>query len=162
MSLLSRMLSSIISFILLLCCQQHRNLPYPQLQDYTIIGQKTMRSTNFFVEVWNSWIMCDHVKDLYKWTTTAWHVSANTNCKTLTIACCDMQSDDAHAHTYFWQNLNAIMLENGVLKVNFKELHGGQCIDKLDSVRKVLYRWWSDCPSSGHKHRWFLSIHTPM
>jgi hypothetical protein len=67
----------------------------------------------------NSWIMFDHVKCLKDWTTLACHVYNSKYCKVLTIACCDMQSEDGVAQTLFWENLNSVMLENGVSKVNF-------------------------------------------
>ena len=50
----------------------------------------------------------------------ACHVYDSRHCKVLTIACCDMQSEDGTTQTFFWKNLNAIMAENGVSKVNFK------------------------------------------
>jgi hypothetical protein len=44
----------------------------------------------------NSWSMFDHVKCLCEWTTMACHVYDNTYCKVPTIACCDVQSKNAH------------------------------------------------------------------
>ena len=41
-------------------------------------------------------------------------------CKTLTIACCDMQSEDGTTQTLFWKNLNFVMAENDVSNVIFK------------------------------------------
>jgi hypothetical protein len=68
----------------------------------------------------NLWIMFDHVKRLRDWTTMACHVYDNRYCKVLTIACCDMQSEDGATQVLFWENLNAVMAENGVPNVNFK------------------------------------------
>jgi hypothetical protein len=42
----------------------------------------------------NSWIIFDHVKYLKYWRTMACHVYNSQCCKVLTIACCDMQSED--------------------------------------------------------------------
>jgi hypothetical protein len=50
----------------------------------------------------------------------ACHVYDSRYCKVLTIACCDMQSEDGAAQILFWENLNAVMAENGVPNVNFK------------------------------------------
>ena len=49
----------------------------------------------------NSWITFEHVKRLKDWTTFACHVYNNKYCKVLTIACCDMQSEDGIAQTLF-------------------------------------------------------------
>ena len=57
----------------------------------------------------NSWIMLDHVKRMKDWTTLACHVYDSKYCKVLIIACCDMQSDDDVAQTFFWENLNSVM-----------------------------------------------------
>jgi hypothetical protein len=69
----------------------------------------------------NSWIMFDHVKRLKDWTTMTCHVYNNPYCKVLTIACCDMQSEDGATQIFFWENLNFVMAENSVPNVlNFK------------------------------------------
>ena len=75
----------------------------------------------------NSWIIFDHVKCVKDWTTMTCHVYDNQYCKVLIIACCDMQSDDGTIQTFFWENLNDVMAENGVSKVNFQRVHGRQC-----------------------------------
>ena len=41
-------------------------------------------------------------------------------CKVLTIAYCDMQFEDGTTQTLFWKNLDVVIVENGVSKVNFK------------------------------------------
>jgi len=38
----------------------------------------------------------------------------------MTIASCDMQSEDCDAQIVFWKNLNAVMERNGVVHTNFK------------------------------------------
>lgn len=68
----------------------------------------------------NSWIMLDHVKHLCNWTTIACHIYNTKYCKVLTIACSDMQLEDAHSPTVSWENLNVVMLGNNVPKMNFK------------------------------------------
>jgi hypothetical protein len=42
----------------------------------------------------NSCIMFDHVKRLMDWTTMTYQLYDSRYCKVLTIACCDMQSED--------------------------------------------------------------------
>lgn len=73
----------------------------------------------------NPWIMFDHIKCICKWTTMPCYVYDNTYCKVLTIACCDMQYEDALAQTLLWKNLNAWIQANDVLYMNFK---GFMCI----------------------------------
>jgi hypothetical protein len=68
----------------------------------------------------NSWIMFDHVKRVRSWTTMACHVYDSTYCRVITIAVCDMQSQDFAAQSVVWKNLNALMAQHGVDKVNFK------------------------------------------
>jgi hypothetical protein len=38
----------------------------------------------------------------------------------MTIAICDMQSEDVVAQSVVWKNLNALMAQHGVDKMNFK------------------------------------------
>ena len=42
----------------------------------------------------NSSIMFNYIKHVKDWTTMACHVYDSRYCKILTIACCDMQSED--------------------------------------------------------------------
>ena len=62
----------------------------------------------------NSWIMFDHVKRLKDWTILVCHVYDSKYCKVLSIAYCDMQSENGVAQTLFWENLNSVMLDNRV------------------------------------------------
>ena len=43
------------------------------------------------------WIIFDHVKRVKHWTTMACHVYDSVYCRVMTIAVCDMQSEDAAA-----------------------------------------------------------------
>jgi hypothetical protein len=52
-------------------------------------------------DVESSWIMFDHVKRVKHWTTMACHVYDSTYCRVMTIACCDMQSEDKDAQVIF-------------------------------------------------------------
>jgi hypothetical protein len=69
----------------------------------------------------NVWMMFDHVKRVKQWTTMACHVYDSTYCRVMTIASCDMQSEDFDAQIVFWKNLNVVMERNGVVKPNFKD-----------------------------------------
>src|ERR1700737_2135863 len=81
--------------------------------------------------------MFDHVKCLKGWTTLVCHVYDSKYCKVLTIACCDMQSEDGVAQTFFWKNLNSVMSENGVSKVNFKGFMADSAQANWNAVRKI-------------------------
>lgn len=85
----------------------------------------------------NFWIMFDHVKRLRDWSMMACHVYDNIHYKVLTITSCDMQSKDVHAQTLLWENLNAIMLENDVPKVNFKGFMLDNAQANWNVVKKV-------------------------
>ena len=85
----------------------------------------------------DAWIMFDNVKRVKEWTTLACHVYDTTYCKVMTIACCDMQSEDAIAQTLFWENLNKVMAENGVPNVNFKGFMADSAKANWIAVRKV-------------------------
>lgn len=85
----------------------------------------------------DAWIMFDNVKRVKEWTTLACHVYDTTYCKVMTIACCDMQSEDAVAQTLFWENLNKVMAENGVPNVNFKGFMADSAQANWIAVRKV-------------------------
>jgi len=48
-----------------------------------------------------------------------------------------MQSKDVHVQTLLWENLNAIMLENDVPKVNFKGFMLDNAQANWNVVKKV-------------------------
>jgi hypothetical protein len=68
----------------------------------------------------NAWLMFDHVKRVQEWTTMACHVYDATYCKVMTIAVCDMQSEDTKVQCIMWRELNELMRQNGVENSNFK------------------------------------------
>jgi hypothetical protein len=63
----------------------------------------------------HAWIMFDHVKRVKHWTTMACHVYDFAYCRVMTIAICDMQSEDAAAQMVLWKNLNDVMARHGIL-----------------------------------------------
>jgi len=48
-----------------------------------------------------------------------------------------MQSEDGAAQTLFWENLNTVMAENGVLTVNFKGFMADSAQANWNAVRKI-------------------------
>ena len=86
----------------------------------------------------NAWMMFDHVKRVRQWTTMACHVYDSTYCRVMTIASCDMQSEDCDAQIVFWKNLNAVMERNGVVHTNFKGFMADSAQANWNAVR-VIY-----------------------
>jgi hypothetical protein len=85
----------------------------------------------------NAWVMFDHVKRVKYWTTMACHVYDSTYCRVMTIATCDMQSEDSQAQILFWQNLNLVMERNGVKAPNFKGFMADSAQANWNAVRVV-------------------------
>jgi hypothetical protein len=67
----------------------------------------------------NAWLMFDHVKRVKEWTTMACHVYDAAYCKVMTIAVCDMQSEDTKVQYIMWKELNDLMAKNGVENTSF-------------------------------------------
>ena len=86
----------------------------------------------------NAWIMFDHVKRVKDWSTMACHVYDATYCRVMTIATCDMQSEDTEAQLVFWKNLNLVMEINGVAAPNFKGFMADNAQANWNAVR-ILY-----------------------
>jgi hypothetical protein len=64
--------------------------------------------------------MFDHKKRIKKWTTMACHVYDSAYCCVMTVAVCNMQSEDATAQRVMWKNFNAILAKHRVLEPKFK------------------------------------------
>ncbi len=85
----------------------------------------------------NSWLMFDHVKRVQNWTTMACHVYDATYCRVMTIAVCDMQSEDSAAQTVVWNNLNAVMARHDIPNPNFKGFMADSAQANWNSIRVV-------------------------
>jgi hypothetical protein len=68
----------------------------------------------------NAWLMFDHVKHVKEWTTMACHMYDAAYYKVMTIAVCDMQSEDMKVQCIMWRELNDLMAKNGIENTNFK------------------------------------------
>jgi hypothetical protein len=68
----------------------------------------------------------------------ACHVYDSTYCRVMTIAICDMQSEDVAALSVVWKNLNALMAQHGVDKVNFKGFMADNAQTNWNVVR-IIY-----------------------
>jgi hypothetical protein len=65
----------------------------------------------------DAWIMFDHIKH---WTTMVCHVYDSACCQVMTIAVCNMQSEDAIVQSVLWKNLNDVMVKYGIPESKFK------------------------------------------
>jgi hypothetical protein len=86
----------------------------------------------------HAWIMFDHVKRVKNWTTMACHVYDSTYCQVMTIAICDMQSEDVAAQMVLWKNLNDVMARHGVPEPKFKGFMADSAQANWNDVR-VIY-----------------------
>lgn len=85
----------------------------------------------------NAWLMFDHVKRVQSWTTMACHVYDATFCRVMTIAVCDMQSEDTAAQIVVWKNLNAVMARHNVSQPNFKGFMADSAQANWNAIRIV-------------------------
>ena len=86
----------------------------------------------------NSWIMFDHVKRVKGWTTMACHVYDPEYCRVMSIAVCDMQSEDVEAQKLMWMSLNKVMAQHGTPKPNFKGFMADSAQANWNAVR-IIY-----------------------
>jgi hypothetical protein len=86
----------------------------------------------------DAWMMFDHVKRVKKWTTMACHVYDSTYCRVMTIAVCDMQSEDAAAQSVLWKNLNAVLARHGIPEPKFKGFMADSAQANWNAIR-VIY-----------------------
>ena len=85
----------------------------------------------------NAWLMFDHVKRVQSWTTMACHVYDATFCRVMTIAVCDMQSEDTAAQIVVWKNLNAVMARHDVSQPTFKGFMADSAQANWNAIRIV-------------------------
>jgi hypothetical protein len=64
--------------------------------------------------------MFDHVKRVKKWTTMACHVYDSIYYRVMTIAVCNMQSEDTTAQSVLWKNLDVVLARHGIPEPKFK------------------------------------------
>ncbi len=85
------------------------------------------------------WIMFDHVNRVACWTTMACHVYDLAYCKMMTIAICDMQSEDTKAQQIMWTKFNETILKHGFPKLNFKGFMAISTQVNWNVIRIVYY-----------------------
>ena len=111
----------------------------------------------------NAWMMFDHVKRVKYWTMMACHVYDPQYKKVMTIAICDMQSEDTEVQVHFWRSLNAVMSQHGVLNPNFKGFMADSAMANWNAVRIVYssgsaHEVMENCERTCYLH-WSNSLH---
>ena len=86
----------------------------------------------------DAWMMFDHVKRVKGWTTMACHVYDSKYCRVMSIAICDMQSEDTIAQTIFWRNLNAVVAKHDIPNPKFKGFMADSAQANWNAVR-IIY-----------------------
>ena len=111
----------------------------------------------------NAWLMFDHVKRVKDWTTMACHVYDTEYKKVMTIAMCNMQSEDTEVQVQFWRSLNAVMHRHGVANPNFKGFKADSAMANWNAIRIV---YGSGSANVGMENRertcllhWSTSLH---
>ena len=100
-------------------------------------GMDLVRRMQLAGDLHNAWMMFDNVKRVKEWTTMACHVYDTEYKKVMTIAMCDMQSEDTEVQVQFWQSLNAVMHRHGVRNLNFKGFMADSAMAIWNAVRIV-------------------------
>jgi hypothetical protein len=85
----------------------------------------------------NAWLMFDYVKRVQEWTTMVCRVYDAAYCKVMTIAVCDMQSEDTKVQCIMWRELNEVMQRKGVEKPIFKGFMADSAQANWNAVRIV-------------------------
>ena len=67
----------------------------------------------------------------------ACHVYNSLYCKVMTIAVCDMQSEDCIAQVHFWRNLNSVVQRHGEDDIEFKGFMADSAQANWNAVRIV-------------------------
>jgi hypothetical protein len=90
----------------------------------------------------NAWLIFDHVKRVQEWTTMACHMYDAAYCKVMTIAVCDMQSEDTKV-----QCITCVeRTQQSHEKIRRGEsqlqgLHGRQYTSQLECCPNRLWQW---------------------
>lgn len=64
--------------------------------------------------------MFDHIYRVKGWTTMVCRIYNHVLHRVMTVAICDMQTEDADSQCLLWYNLNNLMKNHGISNINFK------------------------------------------
>jgi hypothetical protein len=104
----------------------------------------------------NAWLIFDHVKCVQEWTTMACHVYDATYCKVMTIAVCDMQSEDMKVQCIMWRKFNNLMKKYDVENPNFKGFMADSTQANWNAVRIVYGSGDPKVPMENREHTCLL------
>ena len=110
----------------------------------------------------NAWLMFDHVKRVKYWTTMACHVYDMEYKKVMTIAMCDIQSEDTEVQVQFWRSLNAVMHRHGVENPNFKGFIADSAMANWNAVRIVYGSGSANIEMENRERTCLLHWSTPL
>jgi hypothetical protein len=110
----------------------------------------------------NAWLMFDHVKCVKEWTTMACHVYDAAYCKVMTIAVCDIQSEDMKVQCIMWRELNDLMAKNGVENTNFKGFMADNAQANWNAIRIVYGSGDPKVPMENREHTCLLHWTTSL
>jgi len=85
----------------------------------------------------NAWMMFDHVKRVKEWSKMACHVYNSAYKKVMTIAMCDMQSEDTEVQVQFWRSLNVVTVRHRLADPSFKGFMADSAMANWNAVRIV-------------------------
>ena len=86
----------------------------------------------------NSWIMFDHVNRVKHWTTMACHVYEPSFCKVMTIATCDMKTEDVDSQVIMWQSIIEQMEKVGTTGITSAGWMADSAMANFNAVRRVF------------------------
>jgi hypothetical protein len=99
----------------------------------------------------DAWIMFDHVKHVKKWTTMACHVYDSTYYRVMTIAICDMQSEDAAAQSVLCKNLNVVVAKHGITQPKFNGFMANSAQANWNAVQIIYGSGDAAIPMKDHE-----------
>ncbi len=110
--------------------------------------------------------MFDHVKHVQGWTTIGCHVYDMTYCKVLTIATCDMESNDVDSQVLMWSSLTRLVKKVGIIEnVNFKGFMANNAQTNFNAMMRMFGFGDPTIPMVGRKHIclmhwvWSMEVH---
>lgn len=86
----------------------------------------------------DAWLMFDHTYRVKGWTTMACHVYDPVFRRVMTIAICDMQSEDADSQCLLWFSMINLMKNHGLSNINFKGFMADSAQANFIGVRRVF------------------------
>ena len=129
-------------------------------------GVDLVRRMQLAEDLQNAWLMFNHVKRVKEWTTMACHMYNVEYKRMMTIAMCNMQSEDTKVQVQFWRSLNAIMHRHGVTNPNFKGFMVDSAMANWNAVCIVYGSGYTNVKMENRERtcllHWSTSLHKHM